>query len=43
VHCWHYGAGRQEEARLYLYMALGGFLWSMWAEYKQGMGIEFGE
>jgi len=34
---------RQEEARLYLYVALGGFLWSLWTEYKQGMGDEFGQ
>ena len=34
---------RQEEARLYMYVALGGFLWSIWAEYKQGLGDEFGE
>ena len=34
---------REELARLYLYVALGGFLWCMWAEYKQGLGQEFGE
>jgi len=34
---------RREEARLYMYVALGGFLWSLWAEYKQGLGDEFGE
>lgn len=33
----------QEKARLYLYVALGGFLWSMWSSYKQGLGQEFGE
>lgn len=33
----------QEQVRLYLYVALGGFLWSMWSEYKQGLGQEFGE
>ena len=32
-----------ETARLYLYVALGGFLWSMWSQYKQGLGQEFGE
>lgn len=32
-----------EWLRLYLYIALGGFLWCMWAEYKQALGQEFGE
>ncbi|MDR2492546.1 MAG: phosphotransferase [Coriobacteriales bacterium] len=31
-----------ERARLYLYMALGGYLWSIWAELKQAGGQEFG-
>lgn len=34
---------KQEQARLYLYVALGGFLWCMWSQYKQGLGQEFGE
>ncbi|MCL1847020.1 MAG: phosphotransferase [Coriobacteriia bacterium] len=34
---------RQEEARLYMYIALAGFLWSIWCEYKQGLGEDFGE
>jgi thiamine kinase-like enzyme len=35
---------KDEWARLYLYVALGGFLWSMWSEYKQKLGgEEFGE
>jgi CTP:phosphocholine cytidylyltransferase-like protein/thiamine kinase-like enzyme len=34
---------KSEWARLYLYVALGGYLWCMWAEYKQGLGQEFGE
>lgn len=34
---------KEEEIRLYLYVALGGFLWSMWGQYKQGLGQEFGE
>lgn len=34
---------KQEWARLYLYVALGGFLWCMWSQYKQGLGQEFGE
>lgn len=33
----------EEETRLYMYVALGGFLWSVWTEYKQGLGDEFGE
>lgn len=34
---------QQEAVRLYMYVALGGFLWSMWGQYKQGLGQEFGE
>lgn len=34
---------REEAIRLYMYVALGGFLWSMWGQYKQGLGQEFGE
>lgn len=34
---------RSEEARLYLYVALGGFAWSIWTEYKQGLGDDFGD
>jgi CTP:phosphocholine cytidylyltransferase-like protein/thiamine kinase-like enzyme len=34
---------RLEETRLYLYMALCGLLWSLWTEYKQGLGDEFGD
>lgn len=34
---------RAEWVRLYLYVALGGFLWCMWSEYKQSLGQEFGE
>jgi thiamine kinase-like enzyme len=34
----------QEWARFYLYIALGGFLWCMWGQYKQKLsGEEFGE
>ena len=28
---------------VYAYMALGGFLWSLWAVYKAALGEEFGE
>lgn len=36
-------ASDEELVRLYLYVALGGFLWSLWAEYKQALGTELGE
>ena len=32
-----------ETARLYIYVALGGYLWALWAAYKQSFGVEFGE
>jgi CTP:phosphocholine cytidylyltransferase-like protein/thiamine kinase-like enzyme len=34
---------RLEQTRLYMYMALCGLLWSLWTEYKQGLGDEFGD
>lgn len=33
----------QESFRYYSYMALSGFLWTLWAEYKIALGEEFGE
>jgi thiamine kinase-like enzyme len=36
-------ARTDELRRLYLYVALGGYLWSIWAEYKQTTGQEFGD
>ena len=33
----------EETSRLYLYVALGGFLWCMWGQYKQAFGQEMGE
>jgi len=33
---------RDEKIRLYAYMALGGYLWALWTEYKQALGVEFG-
>lgn len=33
----------QELFRYYSYMALSGFLWALWAEYKIALGEEFGE
>jgi len=37
------GPSRTETARLYMYMALAGFLWAIWCQYKQGLGEEFGD
>lgn len=34
---------KNEKLRLYLYVALSGFLWCMWSQYKQSLGQEFGE
>lgn len=33
----------EERSVVYAYMALGGFLWSLWAVYKSALGEEFGE
>lgn len=33
----------EERVVIYTYMALGGFLWSLWAVYKSALGDEFGE
>lgn len=33
----------EERLSVYAYMALGGFLWSLWAVYKSALGEEFGE
>jgi thiamine kinase-like enzyme len=33
----------EERYTVYAYMALGGFLWSLWAIYKAFLGEEFGE
>lgn len=33
----------EERFVVYAYMALGGFLWSLWAVYKASLGEEFGE
>jgi CTP:phosphocholine cytidylyltransferase-like protein/thiamine kinase-like enzyme len=35
--------GVQERTRFYAYIALGGFLWTLWTEYKQSFGVEFGD
>ena len=33
----------EERLRIYIYVALGGFLWALWAEYKQALGVTFGD
>jgi len=33
----------EETVRLYMYAALGGYLWALWTEYKQSFGVEFGD
>jgi CTP:phosphocholine cytidylyltransferase-like protein/thiamine kinase-like enzyme len=32
-----------ETLRLYIYAALGGYLWALWTEYKQSFGVEFAD
>ena len=41
----YYTEGLREEVRtkIYCYIAVCGFLWSNWCEYKKTLGIEFGE
>jgi thiamine kinase-like enzyme len=34
---------KNESLRLYIYTALGGYLWALWAEYKQSFDVEFGD
>lgn len=34
---------KEECIRIYSYVALSGFLWALWAEYKSALGEEFGE
>lgn len=36
-------ATAKERLSIYAHMALGGFLWSLWAVYKSSVGEEFGE
>ena len=36
-------ATEEERFVIYAYIALGGFLWSLWAVYKASLGEEFGE
>jgi CTP:phosphocholine cytidylyltransferase-like protein/thiamine kinase-like enzyme len=33
----------EERLRIFMYMALGGFVWSLWAQYKQAQGVKFGD
>lgn len=41
----YYEDGCQEKIRykIYAYVAVGGLLWSNWCEYKQSLGLDFGE
>ena len=34
---------KQEVLRIFCYVALGGFLWTLWTCYKQALGVSFGE
>ena len=34
---------KNETMRLYIYAALGGYLWALWTDYKQSFGVEFGD
>ena len=34
---------KEERSAVYCYMALGGFLWALWAVYKKALGEEFGD
>ncbi|MBP3544151.1 MAG: choline kinase, partial [Lachnospiraceae bacterium] len=36
-------ATKEELVRIYSYIALSGFLWALWAEYKASLGEEFGD
>ena len=36
-------ANKEEQIRIYSYVALGGFLWALWTEYKSSLGEEFGD
>ena len=33
----------EEQLVIYSYIALGGFLWAVWAVYKKSLGEEFGD
>ncbi|MEH7222961.1 sugar phosphate nucleotidyltransferase [Bacillus sp. JJ1566] len=37
------GPSDEERLRIYMYISLSGFLWSMWAQYKQALGVKFGD
>ena len=39
----HREPAEEERTVIYSYVALGGFLWSLWAVYKSELGEEFGE
>lgn len=37
------GCSHDRRLKIYCYIAIGGLLWSNWCEYKQLMGVKFGE
>ena len=37
------GCSRETRIKIYCYIAAGGLLWSNWCEYKEKLGISFGE
>jgi len=37
------GCPRETRLKIYAYVAMCGFLWSNWCEYKRQLGVEFGE
>lgn len=41
IYC-HQAPTKLEQTVYYSYIALGGFLWSLWTDYKQALGKEFG-
>lgn len=37
------GCSRETRIKIYCYIAAGGLLWSNWCEYKEKLGVCFGE
>lgn len=37
------GCSRENRIKIYCYIAAGGLLWSNWCEYKEKLGVSFGE
>lgn len=42
IYC-DYSSDEQRKAKIYAYIAICGLLWSNWCEYKQSLGLDFGE